>query len=78
MDPLGREEILQVLSDMGIELPPHTKLPDSILDKRLQMRSMHPEAATASPSYPVVLINVARCPLRDSEQDSCPVDFLPS
>ena len=52
MDPLGREEILQVLSDMGIELPPHTKLPDSVLDKRLQMRSMHPEAATASPSYP--------------------------
>ncbi|KAL6304710.1 hypothetical protein BKA93DRAFT_259435 [Sparassis latifolia] len=36
MEPLSRTEILTILSSMGVELPPSTKLPDEALAKRLK------------------------------------------
>ena len=36
MDPLSRSETLQVLSDMGINLPQNTKLKDTVVEKRVR------------------------------------------
>ncbi|EJF59853.1 hypothetical protein DICSQDRAFT_171586 [Dichomitus squalens LYAD-421 SS1] len=36
MNSLTPQEILQVMSDMGFDLTPHPKLPNSVLDKRLR------------------------------------------
>ncbi|TBU30356.1 hypothetical protein BD311DRAFT_754712 [Dichomitus squalens] len=36
MNSLTPQEILQVMSEMGFDLPPHPKLPNSVLDKRLR------------------------------------------
>ncbi|KAI1792756.1 hypothetical protein LXA43DRAFT_1093398 [Ganoderma leucocontextum] len=36
MDPLTKEETLQILSFMGVQIPKDTKLPGEVLDKRLQ------------------------------------------
>ncbi|KAI0658124.1 hypothetical protein C8Q70DRAFT_1045837 [Cubamyces menziesii] len=37
MEPLTRSETLQALASMGIELPPHTRIPDEDLEKRLRL-----------------------------------------
>lgn len=70
MEPLIRQEILQVLSAMGIYMPPGTKLPDEALSTRLDL------ALKSSQELPVVLPSPSSTTLEISSLEDWPSNRL--
>lgn len=59
MEPLKRQEILSILTKLGVELPPATRLPDEALKKRLQQGLQAAQSSSrvlqTAPINPMVL-----------------------
>ena len=70
MDPITRQESLQILSAMGVELPPETKLPDEALLTRLD------QAFKSSQELPDILPSPSSTTLRISSLADWPSDRL--